>query len=1259
MGSFKVQGGGGRGRRRRGEVNDLKPVLSKFDHREFRFLTLKNGLDVLLVRDELAAQAWYSVAVGVGGNNDPEDWPQLNYVLLYMGYADSTHQELVEDKFNGANAGNIDSDSTYFAANFDATGLDEVFTARVNWLQSPRLNSSHTQLHAALKYWDGSAAITVADPSKQMPALLEMQSAAEKNPVSRSGQLGTKRTLMKGGTDQLIAQLSEFHEFFYCPKNMRLVILAPLPLQKMEDVAKDRFGSLDRECRESGSDEEASADPEAGAGPVAGPSAEGRCPAATEPAASQVGRYRPPFAVLQEKSWGEPFPKQNLGKQFLAKAPTRPEILILFPLRIFELYRKVNFYGVESYLEDVFYDSDDNSLQTVLRKESLVDSLSIELKTSKAGSFLRVDLKLTDEADKDSERRAQLWRTLFRWFQQLRRQSDDELETYIGNMKRTKDVQFMWAGRESPSGCGCGMLDTYHDSLMRYEPRDVVRGEHVISDISACLVRVVLESLTASNMNYAYFKASAKFFWVRLAQGETSATALDVTLPKPWTQVPSLKQDHARVINQKDVPIVVLGSDLYFPDLEQIMLRLNFQLKVVGDNFEDRRSATGSCGREVSLRCWMLGKIRQHIVSRLVAPHLNAHTKVGNTYSFEADAEGMEFEFVAFPQHIEELMSILVAVAIDPISFNITTTPGMHYTGQSAGTVTHPQRVAAKQRGSQRRTVRKIFSQEVHKMQNELENPHRVAGHSVMDYERLMTRQAVFSKQEKVRWLKQYTTPDAGAGQTNQRPEGNASGDTTFAGTNLDALWREFEGYLSEEAEGHRRFRMTSLAVGNLDLKTAQSLERKMRELLTTTNRTTSTPTALISSARGLSLVDPSTTLGASQLALQDRVLRLENDREKQIEMRVANPVPTDKKRHMTKVTLQFGLAESVAQEVLLRLIQPVARTETHTFLYTTAGVWGYGAIGQVMGVWNLTVQVGSAILNPDQIVPLIRENNLRIREALANQTETEILHSARALLKELRAPFESVDELYKYALRELTRRGGCFQRRRAMAEYLETTLIPNIERERNLTQEADAELENSTKLQRKRLRRKFRLALRDLLDSEGESQGDVIEYHETPRRGQIRSVADNGGGVEDSEQATSSRANSRGRGPALTIKLFNSTSLHMIDQDPPQVIVPGNKLVRPVSTGTNSNPCSAVDAEGFQQSEGGPATQTVSTAGDEPATADGMAAALKKPSALRCGLDNVCILRKVPDFEEKKNMLNDFDFETCRSFCVCHLRDP
>eukprot|EP00392_Amoebophrya_sp_AT5.2_P006003 g6013.t1 len=629
-----------------------------------------------------------------------------------------------------------------------------------------------------------------------------MQSAQEKNPLRRAHYFfGTTRSFTERGTDQLIAQLQKHYESFYCPKNMRLVIVSPLPLQRMEDVAKIRFGRLDRECRGGGPDEEASAEPGARAGLVGDPSAESRCPAATEPAASQVGRYRPPFAVLQEKSWGEPFPKRNLGKQFLAKAPERPEIVILFPLRIFELHRKVNFYGLKWYLEDVFYDSDDNSLQTVLRKESLVDSLNIELKTTKAGSLLRVDLMLTDEADENAERRALLWRTLFRWFQQLQGRKEENLRKYITRLKQLKDMQFTWSEREAPEGVNrhrfLWLANNMQESFARNEPREVLRGDRVISDVSVCLVQAVLESLTASNMNYAYFTrqvgSSAENshtlpqFLVNyteshipsdvmraasLTTGETAATALSTTLLGPLDEddIPSMTQDRRR------------------PNLESVMLRLHFHLEDVDDFDFGASSSTAlgsppggtagsSCGRDVSLRCWMLAKIRQNIVSRRVAPLLNRFSRVGNTYRFEADVGRMEFEFLAFPFQIEELMETLVAVALDPLS---PTTPGMHHpvSGQ-------PARTRSRLEPRLWRNVQKIFSQEVQKMQKELDDLGRKkrakVRHHLRLYENLITQKHTFSMEEKIRWLKQYTTQ-------NERPEENARDDTTFAGTNLDTL---------------------------------------------------------------------------------------------------------------------------------------------------------------------------------------------------------------------------------------------------------------------------------------------------------------------------------------------------------------------------------------------------------------------------------------------------------------------------------------
>jgi len=1163
-----------------------------------------------------------------------------------------------------------------------------------------------------------------------------MQSAQEKNPLRRAHYFfGTTRSFTERGTDQLIAQLQKHYESFYCPKNMHLVIVSPLPLQRMEDSAKNSFGSLDRECSASRGSEkeephvsplqlEVSPGAEPGAG-MGGSLAEGRCPAATEPAASQVGRYRAPFAVLQEASWGEAFPKENLGRQFLAKAPARPEITILFPLPIFELYRKADFYGVISYLAYVFGDSGHKSLRTVLRKESLIEGLFLNLEslTSKAGSFLLVDLMLTDEADENPERRALLWRTLFRWFQQLQAQTTDDLLGFLGPIKQLQDVLFTWTGRDAVS-----LPTDLAISLTRNEPVEVVRGESVISDMSACLLRAILESLTASNMNYAYFTNHAEnrlpsensrimphyhFNYTESpipasvmqaasvdhtrtqevglpapesqnpTTGETAATALSIALPKPIDKdnIPSVKQHLHDVVDQMEIPIAVLGSDLYFyapqPKTEQPTVKINFHLKDVDDSdpapaaFGSRPgSASSSCGRDISLRCRMLGKIRTRIVSRLLDPLLNVFYKVGNDYSFAASGSGMAFEFEAFPDQIEELMRIVVGVALDPIT-------GSGSSGSALAESTN---------------VRKIFRQEVKRMQAQLEDigMDTADGHAYR-YQDIILQKKVFSREEKLRWLKQYTTRSGTQDrETDQRQEEIVRSDAIFAGTNLDALWTELEGYLSEEAEGRRRFRMTSLAAGNLDLETAQRYERTMRELLTATNRTTSASST--SSARGLSLVDPGTTMGASKLALQNRVLRLESDTPKQIEMRVANPMPKDKSQHATRMTLQFGTAETAEEEALLLLVGAMVNRESGRFMrkktleYTSGGdFW------RLASVWHYTVYAAGDSMNPDQIIPLVYENNLRIREMLGNLTTTEILHSARTLLKNLREPYTTVDALFDHAREELREGGACFQRRRAMAEYLDTTLLRKLKDERKILELFDDHAKDYGLIDKNFGRKEFKAILDarffpepdpDDDEEEGTQRGISVAKEEVEDAGGFKGHASKrapaGGRLADIEEdaeeeqgeADSSDASSRGdnhqagpisgiqaqlvaifdrflNGPALTIKLFNSTSHHLIAQDPPTVILPGNKLAKPLGADAGTSPCSAAV----------PKQQGPDDLHEVAKMAKGIATAMQtpKPDVLKCGPDGVCVLRKVPDFEEKTNMLTlrNFDYWERSKMCA------
>eukprot|EP00392_Amoebophrya_sp_AT5.2_P014842 g15010.t1 len=355
--------------------------------RKFRALTLKNGVDVLLVQDPLAPRAALAVNFGVGSINKPEDLPGLNYLMqhtVWRGGAD--FRKLVQDQYGGGVGAMEYPDKTALArADFAPNFLDEVAAGVADYIQPATLtNITHDDL--------------------------------------RSG----------------IVAIDNDH------KNMHLVIRATLSLNEMESVAKSRFG-FERECSSaapppttsselpSGSQLQLDAVARADRGTEAstsGLSADGRCPAATEPAASPVALYRPPRAAQQERDWGEAFPAEKLGKEFLTKATERPEIRILFPIRIPDFDRKEDRYKLFAFLAYVFLDSD-NSLQNVLKRESFVEDIFPEYTYLRPGSFVMLHLMLTDAADKSSERRALLWKTLFEWFGHLAGQTEDALRTFL------------------------------------------------------------------------------------------------------------------------------------------------------------------------------------------------------------------------------------------------------------------------------------------------------------------------------------------------------------------------------------------------------------------------------------------------------------------------------------------------------------------------------------------------------------------------------------------------------------------------------------------------------------------------------------------------------------------------------------------------------------------------------------------------------------------------------------------------------------
>eukprot|EP00392_Amoebophrya_sp_AT5.2_P014841 g15009.t1 len=285
------------------------------------------------------------------------------------------------------------------------------------------------------------------------------------------------------------------------------------------------------------------------------------------------------------------------------------------------------------------------------------------------------------------------------------------------------------------------------------------------------------------------------------------------------------------------------------------------------------------------------------------------------------------------------------------------------------------------------------------------------------------------------------------------------------------------------------------------------------------------------------------------------------------------------------------------------------------------------------------------------------------------------------------------------------------------MAEYLDTTLLRKLKDERKILELFDDHAKDYGLIDKNFGRKEFKAILDarffpepdpDDDEEEGTQRGISVAKEEVEDAGGFKGHASKrapaGGRLADIEEdaeeeqgeADSSDASSRGdnhqagpisgiqaqlvaifdrflNGPALTIKLFNSTSHHLIAQDPPTVILPGNKLAKPLGADAGTSPCSAAVPK--QQGpddlhEVAKMAKGIATAMQTPITAQKSAlldASYKcrkrcigltcnwKPDVLKCGPDGVCVLRKVPDFEEKTNMLTlrNFDYWERSKMCA------
>ena len=132
-------------------ADTVKPITSPNDSRDYRALTLDNGLEVLLVSDPQADRAAASMNVSVGSAQDPEATPGLAHFLEHMLFlgtdeypqADS-YQQYISRHGGNHNAFTANQDTNYFF-DIEPSALPGALDRFSRFFVAPRFNPEYVE----------------------------------------------------------------------------------------------------------------------------------------------------------------------------------------------------------------------------------------------------------------------------------------------------------------------------------------------------------------------------------------------------------------------------------------------------------------------------------------------------------------------------------------------------------------------------------------------------------------------------------------------------------------------------------------------------------------------------------------------------------------------------------------------------------------------------------------------------------------------------------------------------------------------------------------------------------------------------------------------------------------------------------------------------------------------------------------------------------------------------------------------------------
>ena len=221
---------------------------SPSDTRDYRALTLANGLEALVVSDPGADTAAAALDVNVGSANDPGSRPGLAHFLehvLFLGtekYPDPDEYDRFISQHGGSSNARTSFAHTVYFFDVDAPHLAGALDRFAQFFIAPRFDPEFLARERRVVHSE----FVTRSRSDHLRSLAAWKQALDpRHPLSRF-HVGTESTLAERPGTELRDEVLAFWRSNYSSHLMKLVVVGREPLDTLEQLVRSRFAAVSR-----------------------------------------------------------------------------------------------------------------------------------------------------------------------------------------------------------------------------------------------------------------------------------------------------------------------------------------------------------------------------------------------------------------------------------------------------------------------------------------------------------------------------------------------------------------------------------------------------------------------------------------------------------------------------------------------------------------------------------------------------------------------------------------------------------------------------------------------------------------------------------------------------------------------------------------------------------------------------------------------------------------------------------------------------